>query len=193
MNKADFSHRRLVVEILTASFDLNRSVNYVVRQDKHRVKRIHVLMEYAFDTCLAFGEVYLSDDQHACALILYPEKRKTSFRSIFYDLRLLTGCIGLNGIGKVLDREKRIKRHHPKMPMMHLWFIGVKPVKQGAGIGSDLLKEIIQHSNSKQRPVYLETSTPENISWYKKQGFEVIAELELGYALYCLSRKNSTN
>ncbi|WP_244214270.1 GNAT family N-acetyltransferase [Pedobacter jejuensis] len=70
--------------------------------------------------------------------------------------------------------------------MFYLWFIGVDPVNQNTGIGSELLKEIIEDSRRKAKPIYLETSTLKNLPWYKTFGFKIYNELELSYQLYFL-------
>jgi ribosomal protein S18 acetylase RimI-like enzyme len=56
------------------------------------------------------------------------------------------------------------------------------------GKGSELLKEIIELSNQNRSSIYLETSVEENLSWYKKFGFEIYQQLEFNYTLYLLKR-----
>lgn len=63
MKKANLEDRKLIVDILTESFDANHSVNYIIKQDSKRKKRIQALMNYSFDVCRAFGDVFLSDDR----------------------------------------------------------------------------------------------------------------------------------
>jgi len=72
--------------------------------------------------------------------------------------------------------------------MSYLWFIGVDPLVQNRGIGSKMLQEIINFSNSSNRPIYLETSTVKNLPWYEKFGFEVYNEHDLTYHLYFFKR-----
>ena len=59
MKKADHNDKNLVVDILTKSFDTNQSVNYIVKQDQKRVKRISALLNYSFEVCHMFGDVFL--------------------------------------------------------------------------------------------------------------------------------------
>lgn len=194
MIKASYSDKPLVVDILSDSFDANKSVNYVVKQEKlnsKRKERIRKLMEYSFDVCYLFGEIYLSEDKKACALILLPDKKKTTFKSILLDAKLALSCIGLSRIFKVLERESKIKSHHPKTPIYYLWFIGVNPNDQNKGVGSALLKEVIKESTLHKRTIYLETSTLKNIPWYQKFGFEVFKELDLSYKLFLIKRDYS--
>src|SRR5687767_9350804 len=124
MIKANYIDKVRIVNILTSSFDDNKSVNYIIRQDKKRVERIKNLMDYSFDMCYFFGDVFLSDDKKGCALILLPDKKKTNVRSILLDIKLIISCIGLSNIKKAMDREAKIKKLQPKGLMYYLWFIG---------------------------------------------------------------------
>jgi len=142
MIRAENKDRALVADILTRSFDQNKSVNYIIRQGKRRSERIRMLMEYSFDICCQYGDVFLSEDKKACALLVFPDKKRTSFKSVVSDIQLATACIGLSNIKKALDREAKIKKNHPKEPMYYLWFIGVDPEYQNKGIGSSLLQGI---------------------------------------------------
>jgi ribosomal protein S18 acetylase RimI-like enzyme len=188
MRKASNSEKVLIVDILTQSFESNQSVNYVVKQDNKRIRRIRALMDYSFEVCNLFGDVFISDDKKACALIMYPDKKMTSLKSILLDIKLITQCIGIRNIKKTLNREALIKRIQPQEPMTYLWFIGVGLKDQNKGFGSNLLQSIIQYSNQNNRPIYLETSTLRNLPWYIRFGFEIYSEQELNYRLYFLKR-----
>lgn len=188
MKKAEYNEKNLIVDILTKSFESNQSVNYIVKQDEKKLKRIEALMNYSFEVCYLFGDVFLSDDNKACALVLYPDKKKTTIKSIMLDVNLIFSCVGIENIKKTLDREAIIKKIQPKMPMYYLWFIGVDREYQNTGIGSELLKEIIEDSKRKERPIYLETSTLKNLPWYKKFGFDIYHEADLSYKLFFLKK-----
>jgi GNAT superfamily N-acetyltransferase len=188
MRRATVNDRQLVIDILKKSFDDNKSVNYVVKQDQKRKDRIQGLMEYSFDVCNAFGEVWTSEDLQACALILFPDKKRTSLKTILWDLKLALSVIGVDRVSAVLRRESMIKSHHPKQPFAYLWFIGVNPSKQNKGIGSAFIKEVIHKCEKQERPIYLETSVERNLPFYKKFGFEIFQSLNLSYKLYQLRR-----
>ncbi len=188
MIKASLNDKSTVVDILLKSFDTNQSVNFVAKQDSKRLDRIKMLMEYAFEVCFMSGEVYLSEDKKSCALLLYPDRKSTNLKSIVWNTKLAFNCIGITRIAKVLKRESLIKKHHPKTPMCYLWFLGVYPDHQKQGIGSKLLKAVIQKSIEERRDIYLETSTLTNIPWYQKFNFKIIKELDLSYRLFILKR-----
>lgn len=189
MIKAKYNDKNLVVGILTKSFDTNQSVNYIVKQDAKRAQRVRALMDYSFEVCYLFGDVFLSDDKKACALITYPDKKKTNLKSILLDVKLIFFAVGLKNIKKTLARETLINKVQPKELKYYLWFIGVDPEYQNEGIGSVLLDEIIEDSEHKKRPIYLETSTLKNLPWYQKFGFQIYHELDLSYKLFFLKRQ----
>lgn len=73
MRSATRNDKLLITDLLSASFNDNLSVNYIVRQDEKRKRGIRALIDYSFEVCYRFGEVLLSDDGKACALLLYPD------------------------------------------------------------------------------------------------------------------------
>lgn len=189
MTKAIYNDKSRIVDILTQSFEDNKSVNYIVKQDRNRLKRIKALMSYSFDVCYLFGDALLSDDKKACALIVYPHQKKNSLKSVWLGVKLAFNCIGISNLGKAMKREAAIRKEHPTTNISYLWFIGVEPAEQGKGIGTALMKQIISESEKLNRPIYLETSTDKNIPWYQKFGFKIYRELDFGYKLYCLRRE----
>jgi ribosomal protein S18 acetylase RimI-like enzyme len=189
MTKALYTDKNLVVDILTQSFADNKSVNYIIKQDSKKAVRLKQLMAYSFDSCYQFGEILLSNDRKACALVIFPDKKRTTLKSILADVKLIFTSMGLGNVKKAMQREAAIKRSHPKKMIYYLWFIGVAQTEQGKGIGSELMNEIIAHSNKLNRTICLETSTLKNIPWYKKFGFSIYKELDFRYTLYCLQRE----
>jgi ribosomal protein S18 acetylase RimI-like enzyme len=191
MIKATQKERTLVIDLLTKAFETNKSVNYTVKQDHKRIERIKRLMAYSFDVCSLFGSVYLSEDKKACALILFPETKKTTWNTILLDARLALQVIGLTRIKRVLNRESRIHQGYPPQePILYLWFLAVDPAFQGQGKGKALLNEIIHESTRSNRSLYLETSMPDNVPFYQKNGFEVYNQLAFDHTLYCMRRSN---
>lgn len=188
MVRAGIEDKNQVVDILSNSFDDNKSVNYIIKQDSKRKERIRKLMTYSFDVCYLSGDVFLSDDKKACALILLPDKKKTSLRSALLDIKLVTSVIGLRNVRKAMNREAFINRIHPEGLLYYLWFIGVDVSSQGKGIGSMLMKDIIKESDSLNRTMCLETSTIKNLPWYENFGFKTYRELDFGYTLYFMKK-----
>lgn len=173
-----------IVQILTDSFRDNHSTQFVVKQDGRKEERLKNLIRYALFRGQINGEILLTPDEKAAYILLDSEKNKTSLRSVLWDIRLIVQCIGISNVSRVLKREKLIKNHHPSTPFVHLWYIGVDPAFQGLGHGTALMKQLLEKAKQANKPIYLETSTPQNFSFYENLGFQLHAELEeLGYSL----------
>ncbi|MDN3657812.1 GNAT family N-acetyltransferase [Ferruginibacter paludis] len=188
MTKAANTDRERIVNILTDSFEDNKSVNYIINQDDKRKLRIKRLMEYSFEVCKMFGEVFITDDKKGCALLIYPEKKKTTLKSILLDIKFITTCLGLGNIKKAMKREAAIHKAHPDGLLYYLWFIGVAQNEQHRGIGSDLMNNIITEAEKLNRTLCLETSTLKNIPWYEKFGLTIYKQFDFGYTLFCMKK-----
>nr|WP_298935501.1 GNAT family N-acetyltransferase [uncultured Dyadobacter sp.] len=184
MKNASQSDKELVISILSKAFKTNKSVEYILKDTSDA--RLRALMEYSFDTCMASGKVMLSDDRQACALISYPDQKKSTLKSTIADIKLILNGVGIGNISKVLDREKKIAANYPKKEIYYLWYIGVLPESQGRGLGGRLLSEIIDDAKSMERPIYLETSTTENLRFYERYGLKVYGHIDFIYRLFLI-------
>jgi GNAT superfamily N-acetyltransferase len=71
-----------------------------------------------------------------------------------------------------------LELHHPKEPHYHLQFLGVRPESQGTGIGTALLRAMLDHCDLEGVAAYLEADERSKLL-YLKHGFEATAELRL--------------
>ena len=67
------------------------------------------------------------------------------------------------------------KKHKFAPTAYHLQALGA--ALQGKGLGSKLIKYGIERATKAGVPCYLESSNPKNISFYKRQGFEILEEV----------------
>ena len=73
-----------------------------------------------------------------------------------------------------------MESHHPAERHYYLYLLGVHPDHQSQGLGSALLRTVLERCDREQMPAYLEASNPRNISLYGRHGFRVIRELQFG-------------
>ena len=178
MTKNDASQDKdLVVQILSDSFQDNKSVNLVVGNRKNRIP---ALMRYSYAVAMKNGKVFISKNRQAIALVLFPTEKKFSLRLVWENIKLAVNVIGLHRVPSILKRESAIKKLHPDKPFVHLWYIGVHPDHFGRGHGSALLQEIMAFAEKRKCDIYLETSTERNIGFYTAHGFENYANIETG-------------
>ncbi len=68
---------------------------------------------------------------------------------------------------------EQLAAFHPKEAHWYLPLIGVDPARQGAGLGSALLRAGLALCDAQRLPAYLESSNRKNIPLYERFGFEV--------------------
>jgi ribosomal protein S18 acetylase RimI-like enzyme len=92
-------------------------------------------------------------------------------------LPMLLNATGLGRFGRMMKLRDAMDGNHP-MERAHdyLWFLGVHPEAQGAGVGSRLLASKTTRLDAAGRPAFLETATPRNVPLYARHGFETVAE-----------------
>ncbi|KAJ4414480.1 hypothetical protein N0V85_003131 [Neurospora sp. IMI 360204] len=61
----------------------------------------------------------------------------------------------------------------------YLVYLGTKPSSQGRGYAGKLLRDMIQRADAENRPMYLESSSLANNSYYQKFGFEIKRDIFL--------------
>jgi ribosomal protein S18 acetylase RimI-like enzyme len=69
---------------------------------------------------------------------------------------------------------------HPKVPHWYLFAIGVDPHHQNEGLGSILMEHALPKSDSDGIFSYLESSSPRNVPFYQRHGFEVMQVVQVG-------------
>ncbi|HVI47124.1 MAG TPA: GNAT family N-acetyltransferase [Chitinophaga sp.] len=172
------SDKQLATEILAAAYTTNDTINETIRRDHRHLQRLRSLMEYSFDVALDFGRICFSDDRQAVALIILPDKKKVTLRSICRDIKLVMKITGLKNALKALDREKAISKVQGENKIYHIWYLGTFPHATGTGIGTALMKDLIQDAQKEGRPIYVESRIPKNTVWYEKRGFSIYRYLE---------------
>lgn len=70
-----------------------------------------------------------------------------------------------------------IQANHPEGEIWYLPFVGVDPMRQGQGLGAELVKAGLARADADGLPAYLEASSPRNRALYERHGFEVVGEI----------------
>ena len=67
----------------------------------------------------------------------------------------------------------------PHEPHWYLATLGADPEHQGRGVGSSLMRPVLEHCDHEGLPAYLESSKERNVPFYRRHGFEVTREVDL--------------
>jgi ribosomal protein S18 acetylase RimI-like enzyme len=69
--------------------------------------------------------------------------------------------------------------HTPAEPHWYLNMLATHPDWQRQGLGAALMSEVFAIADEQRLPCYLETETPDNVAYYRHNGFEVRSEWQL--------------
>ena len=80
---------------------------------------------------------------------------------------------------------------HPREPHWYLPMIGVRPDRQGRGLGSAMLRPVLARCDAEGIPAYLEATTQRNRDLYARHGFRQTATIEVAGCppLYAMLRQ----
>ena len=89
----------------------------------------------------------------------------------------------LRAFGTRLSLAARVQRameaRHPPEPHFYLRIVGVRPARQGHGIGSALMQATLQRADSAGLSAYIEASTQRSAALYERLGFVHMGAFEL--------------
>jgi GNAT superfamily N-acetyltransferase len=149
---------------------------WLVPNDAERIRRS--ARGFAFYLCkvyLPHEECYMTADGTGGAMWVPPDKWRLS---PFAQLRLAPGMVVALGrrLPQTLRAVNTIESKHPHQAHYYLAFVGLEPELQGKGIGTALLRPILDRCDRDRIPAYLEASAPRNRAYYLRHGFEVTEE-----------------
>ncbi len=190
MRKATLKDKQLVSEILVSAFsplEESSAINLVVKQDKKRIKRMYVLMDYLFEMAMLFGDIYISDNEKACLLLKYPHREKVTLKTIVLDIKLSFKCIGIERVFSVLKRQHITNKNAPKENYIKPMIMGAKNEAIGKGTAARLIIELKQDFKNTKLPIIINAASIKNVQLYKKFGFKLTkTENNLGFPVYYL-------
>ena len=128
------------------------------------------------------AETYTTDDHAGVAVWIPPGHEGPS---VLDSLRLmpaigrLAGWRRLRAVSAAIGALEERHAHHAPMQHFYLSALGVEPDRQGEGIGTALMKPVLDRCDRDRVPAYLETATGRNVLLYERLGFDVVEELTL--------------
>ena len=69
---------------------------------------------------------------------------------------------------------------HPREKHFYLQFLGVDPDHQGRGLGTALMRPVLERCDREGCGAYLENSNAVNTPYYKRMGFKVTGLIDMG-------------
>ena len=89
------------------------------------------------------------------------------------------GEISAENADRVFEVLGLMEEKHPVEPHYYLFVLGTRPEWQGRGVGSALMRPVLETCDRDGVPAYLEATSERNKQLYLRHGFEVTDEIRL--------------
>jgi ribosomal protein S18 acetylase RimI-like enzyme len=163
---------------LARAFATNPFVRWLLPDDGHYARVGEDFFRLAVDDDLAHGKVYTNDALGGAALWLPPGLASPGLgQQLRMGIRLWR-AIGAGRLAATATALTKFEKARPKRPHWYLTLLGTDPSVQGQGVGGALIEPILRCCDRDGIAAYLESSNPENVSWYQRFGFEVTGEID---------------
>ena len=131
---------------------------------------------------LRHEEVWTTEDRSCAALWAPPGCWRTTIREDLALARCVARPRLLAHMPVTVTGLLGIERRHPHdPPHWYLAVLGTDPAAQGQGLGSAVLRPVLERCDSDRVGAYLESSKRRNIDFYARHGFRVTRELRLPF------------
>lgn len=168
-----------LAKAMAAAFYEDPIASWVFQDDSRRMRQLErgfaLFMRRLF---LPSGECYTTDHVAGGAMWLPPGRWQAPLPT---QLHVLAGLAGISGrrFPRFLRYSRLLDQKHRREDHWYLPYMGVEPARQGRGIGSALLRPVLERCDRDRLPAYLEASSPRNRDLYERHGFEVVEVVEL--------------
>jgi ribosomal protein S18 acetylase RimI-like enzyme len=165
---------------LTLAFDDDPVTKFCVRTDGLRHSAMQAGFRRALDVYHPFGLTFVLNDGVGVALWARHDQWRLTLWQEFSLVPLYIHVCGINRFMRLVRGVEVLESHHPADLHYYLYMLAVRPEHQSQGLGSALLRTMLERCDREQMPAYLEASNPRNISLYQRHGFRVRRELQFG-------------
>lgn len=179
LNKRDVPR---AAAVLAKSFSDYPMFQYILG-DRFSADSAKIFLRFLIKYSVLYGEAY-APSREMEGVLLFTEYDQSCFS---FPRSLRAGALSLMRFGSEVAKRfhafdamtTRIHKACVPAPHIYLIMIGVHPDKQGQGLGSGLIRSLLDLAQAKGYPVYLETHGEDNVAIYQRFGFSVAAEATL--------------
>lgn len=178
MHKATGPEHPGVVAALARAFFDDPVTKWYFPDDSRRLRQHERLLAFIGEKVWFEHDLtYTTDGGIGAAVWIPPDHWRVGIPE---QLRMTPGLmsrIGLRDFPRALRGFNLMESHHPhEPPHYYLPEIGVVPEWQGKGIGTALLRPMLERCDREGVPAYLEATSARNRACYERNGFEVTGE-----------------
>jgi GNAT superfamily N-acetyltransferase len=167
--------------VLARAFQLDPVMVYVVPDADERARLLPPFMKAFVTYATMFGEPLTTAERPEAVALWLPldDLSETPERDHQAGIDQIPTIFGAEAFTRFMHIARTAERFHQRTaPEQHLYlqFLGVEPSRQGQGLGSALIRPMLDRADAYGLPCYLETFQPRNVPLYQKRGFKITIE-----------------
>lgn len=161
---------------LADAFHDDAWMRWVVDPDDHprRLRALYALL--LGELALPFGEVWTSADGQAVAC--WTDSTTAPDPDVLARVAASAAALAGACAERAAHAHAAVAERHPDAAHWYLGAVGVRPGRQGEGLGTAVLEPLLGRCDREGRPAVLETSSGRSVRFYERLGFGVHAELD---------------
>ncbi len=178
IRRTDVSDTAAVAATVAAAFFDEPVTTWLLPNEQRRRQLIQAMFELYVAPYVRLGETYLTADGNGAAVWLTPGTQLLSAEeevSFGHQLEALVGA----DVERFSQMAETFERYHPTTPLYYCQFLATVPTMQGRGIGSTLLRDMLDRADREHMPAYHEATSPRNRALYERHGYVTQGEFTL--------------
>jgi GNAT superfamily N-acetyltransferase len=167
--------------VLAAAFADYAWTRWTVDSEDH-FERVRSLQRLAIDrVALPYGEVWASidEDGDVVSVAVWMLPASVVPDSILSEIGVEQATLEGERHEPSVKAEALVSILRPTTPHYYLGAMGTRPDHQRRGHGAAVLAPVLSRADAENAQVFLETSTLENVHFYRGLGFVTVAEIEV--------------
>lgn len=176
--RAKPSEAHALAAVLAASFANDPVVSHLLRNTKQSdgwMQYFQVGVDVAFEQ----GEVWTTDELTGACLFFAPNQWRISAWKELQSAWRIARATSLMTTWNIRTVFHLMEDALPKQPHYYLLAIGVSASHRNRGLGTALMRPLLDRCQKEQQPAYLENTDPKNHRFYERHGFEITRSLPL--------------
>jgi GNAT superfamily N-acetyltransferase len=180
-----------LAEVLVRAFWLDPFHRWLFPDEQVRPRRQKLLFDRILAIYARHGLVCTTNDRAGAALWDPPRRGGPSLLELATFAFRVLPVFGMRA-PLVAQGMAPMATLHPPEPHWYLAVLGTDAARQRSGVGTALLRPILRRCDADGTSAYLEASRIENVPYYERFGFEVVAPLAMpkgGPVVYRMKRE----
>lgn len=178
VRKAVRDDRRAFVETLVAAFHGDPVMTWWVPDPRRRLAILDAFFDVIADDHQAYDGLYVTEPGPVAAAVWVPPGcQPTGDAAEQLVGRLVTAAAEHSG--RLLECLELMEEQHPLADHAYLFFLATRPEWQSQGLGTGLMREVLDRCDRDGIPAYLEATSLDSQRLYLRHGFVVTGEIRL--------------